>query len=109
MKKINPYEGLSVIFLLAGIILLWLKIDPHGIIISSIIAIGAVVFGIRILRDRAHKKAWRIIMIAVAAAIFTLSIGNMLSGEQHWGPIVLAILFYTIAQRQAGLKKRFEL
>ena len=41
MKKVNPYEGLSLV------ILLWSKIDPRGIIIYGIVAIGAVVFALK--------------------------------------------------------------
>ena len=107
MKKINLYEALSIFFLLAGIILLWFKIDSHGVIISSIIAIGAIVFAARIFRSNTHKRRRKIAMIAVAGAIVILSIGNMLSDERHWSPIVLAMLFYTIAQRQGGPKKAF--
>ena len=52
MKKVNPYEALSIVFLIVGIILLWFKIDSRGIIISSTIVIAAVILGIRIFRDK---------------------------------------------------------
>ena len=54
-------------------------------------------------------KVRKIAIIAAAGALVILSIGNMLSDEQQWSPIVLAILFCTIAQRQSGPKKGFEL
>ena len=109
MKRIPPYEGLFIVILIAGLILLWFKIDPRGIIISSMIAIGAIVLAGRIFRSKAYKKSLKIIMIVFAGVIVTLSIGNMLSDEQRWSPIVLAMLFYTIAQSQSGPKKRAEL